>query len=125
MRLLLDSHVLLWWLQGSGGLSFDATAAIRSRTNDVYVSVATIWELAIKQSLGKLKVDVDLREHLRGQGFEELAILGEHAAAVQTLPRHHQDPFDRLLVAQARCEGMTLVTYDRAMTAYDVSLLLA
>jgi PIN domain nuclease of toxin-antitoxin system len=87
MRLLVDSHVLLWWLQGSGGLSADAIAAMRRRTNDVFVSVATLWELAIKRSLGKLKVDVDLREHVREQRFEELPIVGEHAEAVQALPR--------------------------------------
>jgi len=125
MRLLVDGHVLLSWLRGSGGLSPDAVAAIRSRTNDVFVSVATLWELAIKHSLGKLKVDVDLREHVREQRFEELPITADHAAAVRDLPPHHRDPFDRMLVAQARCEGLTLVTHDRAMTAYDVPIVIA
>lgn len=123
MRVLVDSHVLLCWLQGSGGLSTDAMAAVRSKTNEVFVSVATLWELAIKRSLGKLRVDVELHEHIRDQRFEELPITGDHAAAVHALPPHHGDPFSRMLVAQARCEGLTLVTHDRAVMAYDVPVI--
>ena len=123
MRLLVDGDVLLRWLQGSDDLSAEAVAALRRRTNEVFVSVATLWELAVKQSLGQLKVDVDLREHLREQGFEELPVVGEHAEAVRSLPPHDGDPFDRMLVAQARCEGLTLVTGDRALAAYDVPVL--
>jgi PIN domain nuclease of toxin-antitoxin system len=126
MRLLLDTHVLLWWLSGSAGLSPDAAVAIRSRDNDVFVSVASLWEIAIKQSSGKLKVDMmEIRDRIRGQSFDELPILGHHAEAILALPRHHGDPFDRMLVAQACCEGLTLVTYDREMTAYDVPILFA
>jgi len=123
MRLLLDSHVLLGWLQGSDGLSAKAIMSIRSRHNDVFVSVATLWQLAIKQSSGKLKINGDLREHVREQRFDELPITGEHAAAVVTLPAHHGDPFDRMLVVQARCEGLTLVTGDRRLAMYDVQIL--
>lgn len=125
MRLLIDTHVLLWWLAGPAGLSPDAAVAIRSRDNDIFVSVASLWEIAIKQSSGKLKVDVDVRECMREQNFDELPILGHHAEAILALPRHHGDPFDRMLVAQALCEGLTLVTYDREMTAYDVPILFA
>lgn len=125
MRLLVDDHVLLRWLQGSSDLSAEADAAIRSRTNDVFISVATLWKLAIKQSLDKLKLDVDLREHLREQRFEELPILGEHTAEILALPRHHGDPFDRMLIAQARCEGLTLITTNHRLSHYDVRVLLS
>jgi len=125
MRLLIDSHALLWWLEGGERLSAEAREAIMSRHNEVAVSVASLWELAIKQSLGKLRIDADLREHVRHNNFTELPVLGEHASAVRTLPRHHGDPFDRLLIAQARCEGLTLVTRDRHLASYDVPVLKA
>ncbi|HKR50256.1 MAG TPA: type II toxin-antitoxin system VapC family toxin [Pseudonocardiaceae bacterium] len=123
MRLLLDSHVVLWSLQRPERLPKEAVAAITDPVNSVDVSVASLWELAIKQSLGKLRVDGDLREHLTLQSFSELPVLGEHALAVRDLPRHHRDPFDRLLIAQARCEGLTIVTADRAFAAYDVPIM--
>lgn len=123
MRLLLDSQTLLWWLEGGTRLSADAFAAIQEPVNDVQVSVASLWELSIKQSIGKLVVDGDLREHVAGQAFAELAVLGEHAIAVRDLPLHHRDPFDRILIAQARTEGLTLVTGDPVFHAYDVPLL--
>ncbi|MGH3933042.1 MAG: type II toxin-antitoxin system VapC family toxin [Pseudonocardiaceae bacterium] len=123
MRLLLDSHVVLWSLHSPERLSAAAITAITDPTNSVDVSVATLWELSIKQSIGKLTVDGDLREHLMRQRFAELPVLGEHALAVRDLPLHHRDPFDRLLIAQARCEGHTLVTSDQAMTAYDVPIM--
>jgi PIN domain nuclease of toxin-antitoxin system len=125
MRLLIDSHALLWWLEGGERLSAEAREAIMSRHNEVAVSVASLWELAIKQSLGKLRIEADLREHVRYNNFAELPVLGEHASAVRTLPRNHGDPFDRLLVAQARCEGLTLVTRDRRLASYDVPVLKA
>lgn len=123
MRLLLDSQVVLWSLRSPEQLPPETAAAITDPTNSVDVSVALLWELAIKQSIGKLKVDGDLREHLRLQSFTELPVLGEHALAVRDLPPHHRDSFDRLLIAQARCEGLTIVTADRAFTAYDVPIM--
>ncbi|ONI70438.1 twitching motility protein PilT [Actinosynnema sp. ALI-1.44] len=123
MRLLLDTHVLLWWLSGSGDLAESAENAIAEAENDSVVSVATMWEISIKQSTGKLKVDGDLRQHMRDQYFQELPVVGDHAVAVRDLPLHHKDPFDRLLIAQARCEGLTLVTADKAISAYDVPIL--
>ena len=123
MRLLLDSQVVLWSLESPERLATEAVAAITDPANSVDVSVASLWELAIKQSIGKLKVDGDLREHLTLQSFSELPVLGEHALAVRDLPRHHRDPFDRLLIAQAMCEGLTVVTSDRAFAAYDVPIL--
>lgn len=123
MRLLLDSHVLLWSLQGTERLATAVVSAIVDPANSVDVSVASLWELAIKQSLGKLAVDGDLREHLSRQSFSELPVLGEHAQAVRHLPLHHRDPFDRLFIAQARCEGLTIVTADRTFAAYDVPIM--
>ena len=123
MRLLLDSHVVLWSLQSPERLATEALAMITDPVNSVDVSVASLWELSIKQSIGKLTVDGDLREHLSLQSFSELPVLGEHAIAVRDLPPHHRDPFDRLLIAQARYEGLTIVTNDRVFTAYDVPIL--
>ena len=123
MRLLLDSHVVLWSLRSPERLPTEVVAVITDPGNSVDVSVASLWELAIKQSIGKLTVDGDLREHLSLQSFSELPVLGEHAIAVRELPIHHRDPFDRLLIAQARCEGLTIVTNDRVFAAYDVPIL--
>ena len=125
MRLLLDSQVVLWSLQSPERLPVEAVAAITDPVNSVDVSVASLWELAIKQSIGKLTVDGDLREHLTLQSFSELPVLGEHALAVRDLPPHHRDPFDRLIIAQAMCEGLTIVTADRAFAAYDVPIMSA
>lgn len=123
MRLLVDSHVLLWWLDGASRLSPTAADAMAGGTNELLVSAASVWELSIKQSVGKLRVSADLHEHALRQGFSELPVTGVHACAVRDLPFHHRDPFDRLLIAQARVEGLTLVTADRAMSAYDVPIL--
>ncbi len=123
MRLLLDSQVVIWSLQEPERLPAAVATAIREPANDVLVSVASIWELSIKQSIGKLTVAGDLREYLGLQSFTELPVLGDHAVAVRDLPRHHRDPFDRMLIAQARCEGLTIVTGDSAFAGYDVALL--
>lgn len=125
MKLLLDSQVVIWSLQEPERLCTAAAMAIREPANDVLVSVASIWELSIKQSLGKLVVEADLREYLGRQSFDELPVLGDHAVAVRDLPMHHRDPFDRMLIAQAWCEGLTIVTSDRAFAAYDVPMLAA
>jgi PIN domain nuclease of toxin-antitoxin system len=125
VRLLLDSQVVLWSLQRPERLPAEVVAAITNPVNSVDVSVVSLWELAIKQSIGKLTVDGDLREHLTLQAFSELPVLGDHALAVRDLPVHHRDPFDRLLIAQGRCEGLTIVTSDRAFAAYDVPVMLA
>lgn len=125
MRLLLDTHVLLWWLAGADRLSEQAAEAISRTDNDVIVSTATLWELAIKQTTGKFSLDGDLRQHIREQWFEELSITGRHTAELGELPLLHRDPFDRILVAQVRSEDMTLVTADRTLPQYDVRILAA
>lgn len=124
VNLLLDTNVLLWWLDGAERLSDAAVGSISDDSNDIVVSAATIWEIAIKKSLGKLAIDGDVRQHLKEQWFRELPIDGRHAAEVENLPWHHRDPFDRMLVAQARCEGLTLLTGDRQLAGYDVPAIL-
>jgi len=125
VRLLLDSSVVLWSLQSPERLPTEAVVAITDPVNSVDVSVVSLWELAIKQSVGKLTVDGNLREHLTLQSFSELPVLGNHTLAVRDLPLHHRDPFDRLLIAQAICEGLTIVTADRAFATYNVPIMLA
>jgi PIN domain nuclease of toxin-antitoxin system len=126
VNLLLDTHAFLWWLMGDEGLADDARRSIADPEALVHVSAASLWEIAIKQALGKLTVDSpDLAAEISGNGFVELPISGRHALAAGALPRHHDDPFDRMLVAQARLEGLVLVTRDGALEAYDVPRLSA
>ena len=124
MNLLLDTHVLLWALDDSASLSHQARAAIADGGNAVFVSAATAWEISIKRALGKLHVPADsYLEELRVHRFTALDISTEHALAVADLPPHHADPFDRMLVAQAQVEMLTLVTHDPRMRAYDVQII--
>lgn len=125
MRLLLDTHAYLWWLAADPQLATEAQNAIADPISDVYVSAATIWEASMKTAAGRLDVKGDLVEHVRSNNFAPLSITIEHASAAAKLPAHHKDPFDRMLVAQARAEGLVLVTRDAALAAYDVPVLLA
>ena len=125
MNLLLDTHVLLWWLDDPAELSEPAAAAIRNVANAVYVSAATAWEIVIKKALGKLEAPDDLDEVLRKCHFTPLPIIVANALAVQSLPMHHRDPFDRMLVAQAHVEGMTIVTRDPKVLDYAVPNIVA
>jgi PIN domain nuclease of toxin-antitoxin system len=122
MKLLLDTHVLLWWLTDDTTLSDDVKSTL-DHDPDVYVSSATVWEIAIKQAIGKISQPAELGELIRGSGFRELPIRFQHAAAAGRLPLLHRDPFDRMLVAQARCEDLTLVTRDAQCQKYDVDVL--
>ena len=124
MRLLLDTHVLLWWLQGAP-LAEEAAEKIADTSNDVIVSAATVWELSIKRQLGKVDMPPDLVEQCRSEGFALLAMDARHADRAGSLPLHHTDPFDRMLVAQAEIDTLILVTRDRALAAYGVHLLAA
>lgn len=125
MRLLLDTHALLWWLSDDARLARPARAAIADAANDVYVSAATAWELAIKAPLGKVSMPDDLGEQLSANALLPLPVQVRHALAVRYLPDHHRDPFDRLLVAQAQIEGLTLVTADQSILRYDVAVVAA
>lgn len=118
MKLLLDTHVLLWAATDSPRIK-----AIRKRLlsddHQVFFSVASLWEMAIKVGLGKLRVDpAEVREAAMSSGFQELPILGPHALEIMMLPVHHRDPFDRMLVAQAQAEPMRLLTADAQLAAY-------
>ncbi len=119
---LLDSHVALWWL-ADVPLATAAQNAITDPGVPVLFSMASVWELAIKQGLGQLQVRDDYVDQLAIDGIELLGITVAHTRAVRDLPLHHLDPFDRMLVAQAQVEGLTLVTRDRRLRQYDVALL--
>jgi PIN domain nuclease of toxin-antitoxin system len=122
MRLLLDTHIVLWWLTDDLTLSDEIKDKL-DHEPDVYVSAATIWEVAIKQAIGKLSEPAGLPERIRDCGFAPLAIGLDHAMTAGRLPPIHRDPFDRMLVAQAQCEDLTLVTRDANCHKYDVALL--
>ena len=118
MRALLDTHVFLWAVSANQRLSSAARARI-SGAEAVYVSAASIWEVAIKARLGKIEGDPEaLVSSIEASGFHELPVSARHAAAVAALPLHHADPFDRLLLAQAFSEPLCLLTVDRALLAY-------
>ena len=124
MRLLLDSHALLWALAAPDRLPAAALRAIRAADNEVHASLASAWEISIKVSIRRLDFDVEsLEETLAASGIQALGISLQHAVRVSTLPLHHRDPFDRMLVAQAMCESMTLVSRDRELAKYGVRLL--
>lgn len=124
MKLLLDSHAYLWWLGDVPELSAPARAAIADPANLVLVSAATIWEIEIKRVLGRLEAGrADLVGEIEANRFIELPVVARHAEAAARLPRHHEDPFDRLLIAQSRLEGLVCVTRDAVFGAYGVPCL--
>jgi PIN domain nuclease of toxin-antitoxin system len=123
MRLLLDTHALLWALLAPARLSPTAADAIEDGANEVFVSVVSAWEIEIKRAKGKLPIPVPLSDALAEQRFRTLPVILRYALAVESLPRRHRDPFDRMLIAQAHIEGMTLVTSDREVRHYPVATL--
>lgn len=123
MRLLLDTHVLVWTLNETDRLSGHAKRAIEDSKNDVFVSVVSPWELAVKGPRQGLHIPDDLPVQLDRQRFEVLPVLLRHTQPIESMPRHHGDPFDRMLVAQAVTDGLTIVTADRKLTNYQVSLM--
>jgi PIN domain nuclease of toxin-antitoxin system len=127
MKLLLDTHALLWFCEGNPSLSAVAREAIEDESNERFVSHASAWEIAIKLSLGKLKIQATFDELFPGvisaNSFLSLQASYDHYRELLQLPLHHRDPFDRLLIAQAIVEGLTLVTFDHSMPAYGVPLL--
>ena len=119
-NLLLDTHILLWWLEDNPLLNQKARTAIRNGRNLVFVSAATTWEASIKKALGKLKVPKDLDIIIKDERFLHLPISLYHGQIAGQLPSIHRDPFDRMLVAQAQAEDMVLVTGDKNIMKYDV-----
>ena len=123
MTLLLDTSAFIWWVMEDERLGPRARAAVADPERQVYVSAVSAWEIAIKRSLGKLQLDGDVGALVEREEFDELPIRIVHALEAESLPPHHRDPFDRMLVAQSRHEGLVLLTGDRVFTRYDVPLL--
>lgn len=121
MRLLLDTHVVLWQLEGSRPLTNDARDAI-ARASELLFSVVSFAEIGVKAATGKLSVPPDFTDQVLRHGIRILGLAADHCLAVADLPVHHRDPFDRLLIAQARAEGLAIVTADSRFATYDVPL---
>jgi len=120
-RLLLDTEVLIWWDANDARLGTETRALIQN-AGDVYVSVASVWEISIKAALGKLRTSRRPSDAVSDANFEMLPVTFEHAEAVLTLPPHHRDPFDRLLIAQAQLEALVVMTSDTHFSAYAVDV---
>jgi PIN domain nuclease of toxin-antitoxin system len=121
-RLLVDTHVVLWWLTDDPALSPAASDALADPVNEPLVSTASLWEIAIKRSLGKLTAPDDLPDRISDEGFSWLPVAAAHAWQVRDLPAHHRDPFDRLLVAQALTERLPIITADARFEDYGVQV---
>lgn len=122
MRLLLDTHIVLWYILGDETLSLPWRNLIQSTQNQKVVSIISLWEIAIKTNIGKLKIQYPLDQLIPAE-FQLLPIELPHLLAYQKLPLHHRDPFDRMLIAQAQVAGLTLMTHDTNFPLYDVALL--
>ena len=122
MSLLLDTHIALWAITGDATLGEEFLDRLR-HDPDIFLSPVSLWEITIKQATGKLAGPADLAERVRDVGFRELPVTHAHAIAAGRLPSHHRDPFDRMLVAQAATEGLTLVSRDESIALYDVDIL--
>ena len=122
-KLLLDTHAFLWWLGNDPQLGPKAREAISDERNDVFISAVTGWEIAIKRSIGKLSAPDNLDALLDDEGFSVLPITFYHGEQAGSLPPHHKDPFDRMLIAQAQAEGLTIVTRDEHIPEYGVRVL--
>ena len=123
MKILLDTHILLWWLTDDPRLKAKAKKLIANPANEIFASAATGWEIAIKQSLGKITIEGNLEKELEGQGILLLPVTFAHAGEIPGLPSIHRDPFDRMLVAQARTENLHLLTVDRNILRYPANVI--
>lgn len=123
MRFLLDTNAFLWWRSGSDRLSTRVSDRIGDPDNDIVVSIASLWEIAIKRGLGKLRFLEDFEEVMTDEGFALLNVTYAHLRMLGDLPQHHRDPFDRLLISQSLAERIPIVTDDRAFTAYGVGII--
>jgi PIN domain nuclease of toxin-antitoxin system len=119
-RLLLDTHVFLWWLSDDLRLGKSSRQAIANPRNQVYVSAASTWEISIKKSIGKLTAPNDMDAIVESEGFEKLPITLFHGDQAGSLPELHKDPFDRMLIAQAQSEGLVIVTNDEKIIQYKI-----
>ena len=127
MNVLLDTHVLIWWIENNKRLGRRAKTIIHDNQTTVYISAVSIWEISIKAVLERLDVEPEFTDELPHEmelsGFRRLPITFEHAFAVRPLPLFHADPFDRMLVAQAKCEQLTVLTADARIRAYDIPII--
>ena len=123
MQLLLDTHVFLWWLADDPKLGPRSRSEIAKGDNFVFISAVSAWEISVKRAAGRLEAPGDIAEWIRHQEFSALPIEVEHAILAGELPAHHADPFDRILIAQARLEELTLVTHDPQIPQYEVTVL--
>ena len=122
-RLLLDTHILLWWLSDDPRLGQTTRRAISEPRNQVFISAASAWEISIKKSLGKLIAPDNMDAIIDDEGFDQLTITVFHAEQAGRLPGHHKDPFDRMLIAQAQAEGLDIVTSDKKIAKYGIRIL--
>ena len=123
MNLLLDTHVFLWWCDQNTQLKDEASEAIANPHNTIFISVASAWEIAIKEALGRLKTPGSVEDAVEKNGFSPLGMSFAHARTAGALPLHHRDPFDRMLVAQAQVDGLVIVTHDSLLQPYQVDIL--
>lgn len=122
MRIQLDTHLLLWWLDGDRRLSKAVASLIGDPANAVYVSAVSLWEIRLKESLGKLKLPKDFEAKLADESFESLPLTAEHTRLIARLPWYHRDPFDRMLIAQAQAEGLVFLTADATLAPYGATV---
>ncbi len=120
MKLLLDTHILLWWLNDAPELSERGREIIAEQSNIIFVSVVSIWEIRSKEALGKISVPPDFQSQLEKEPFETLSITAQHAHGLARLPLHHRDPFDRMLIVQAQLDGLVLLSKDPVIGTYEV-----
>lgn len=125
MRILLDTHLLLWWLADDRQLSEQARSAISEPGNTIFVSSISLWEIWLKSSLGKLRTPVNFEARLAEESFESLPLTASQTSGIASLPWHHRDPFDRMLVCQAQAENLLLLTADEVLSRYGDFVLLA
>ena len=123
MQYLLDTHALIWWLANDPSLDPNAKVEIASPNNLIFVSAASTWEISIKKAIGKLDSPEDIMKQIAKNKFKSLPINIEETLTIETLPPHHQDPFDRILIAQAQVFDLTIITRDRQFSLYDLNLL--
>lgn len=125
MKYLIDTHILIWFVEGGDRLSYEVRSLIADLDNDIYISQASLWEMTIKISIGKLSLSISISElerFLITHQFQILETKFSHYEILQKLPFHHQDPFDRLIIAQAKGEDYTIITHDNRFKVYDVEL---
>ncbi len=126
MRYLLDTHTLIWYFEDNSELSYKAKSIIEDTNNEIFVSMASLWEIGIKVALGKLTIPFDIDQimaRIRREAMNMITIDIKHVKGIQTLPHHHRDPFDRMIIAQAKADNCTVITRDATFDAYDVPIL--